>query len=381
MLTPLELPRSVLGVLLEFVDHASLHQLEATCRHARATIDATGASQSVLCLCFHHVQGTHTSQLMLAGIWRSTALKRMALRVRCTDNNSSDDAIDWKRMACIATMPCERDRNLLHDVYGTSCTLLVVCSVYARAMAHCDVLVCHAACSSVDRPCESPANTLEPSRCWLSMQSLSDRAISLQLQHTSFADSHSHSSSSARQSFAEVAQIECGCETTPCYWSSSPSPSKASRDFIEYTTRAACVIAAVHVLPYRAFWHPDSPTFAPQSVSFEFFAHDARAAAAASDQSYAIRDCDASDASARVCVYASPVYTMYNDMQLHAFELPKRVWFAEGGTFRLNLIGRYQQETFEMPPWIPSDEQEPAEPPYYCCLSYVSALGVSIDDR
>lgn len=43
---PLELPRSLLGVLLEFADHRSVHQLEASSRHASALIQATGASLS-----------------------------------------------------------------------------------------------------------------------------------------------------------------------------------------------------------------------------------------------------------------------------------------------------------------------------------------------
>lgn len=38
----LELPRSVLGVLLEYADHRSIHQLEATCRPASELIHATG---------------------------------------------------------------------------------------------------------------------------------------------------------------------------------------------------------------------------------------------------------------------------------------------------------------------------------------------------
>lgn len=238
------------------------------------------------------------------------------------------------------------------------------------------------ACSSIDRPCESPSNTLIPSRCWLSMQSLSDRSMSL--RRTLPADP------GALQNLAEVAQIECGCETAACYWSSSPSPSKSSRDFIEYTTRANCLVSTIQVLPYRAFWHPDSPTFAPQSVSFEFFA---RIKDVSDNQMMDVDDYDdvavlanghgsgASETHAKIKIYESPVYAMHNDMQLHEFALPKKVWLAQGATFRLNLLGRYQRETFEMPPWIPADDQEPAEPPYYCCISYVNAVGVSYGYR
>lgn len=211
------------------------------------------------------------------------------------------------------------------------------------------------------------------------MQSLSDR--SMLLTSRVFPPDPN-----AIQNLAEVAQIECGCETAACYWSSSPSPSKASCDFIEYTTRANCLVSTIQVLPYRAFWHPDSPTFAPQSVSFEFFARNKDV----SDNQMGIDDYDDvallangghGETHAKVKIYESPVYAMHNDMQLHEFALPKKVWLAQGSTFRLNLLGRYQRETFEMPPWIPADEQEPAEPPYYCCLSYVNAVGVSYDYR
>lgn len=217
------------------------------------------------------------------------------------------------------------------------------------------------------------------------MQSLSDRTLSRRLRSSSFGFADlATGPSSAIQSLAEVAQIECGCETAACYWSSSPSPSPHSRDFIEYTTRANCLVALVQVLPYRAFWHPDSPTFAPLSVSFEFFTSShvdgvRRKHHTGLGTLMEINDAEAVDGAERVQIYKSPVYAMTNDMQVHEFELPKKVWLPQGTTFRLNLIGRYQRETFEMPPWIPADEQEPAEPPYYCCLSHVAALGVSID--
>ncbi|TYZ60703.1 hypothetical protein PybrP1_004720 [[Pythium] brassicae (nom. inval.)] len=333
--SPLELPRSVLGELLGFLDHRSVHQLEEANRLAPSLVLATG-------------------------IWRSTVLKHVALLPELENELQDSEGNGWKRLACVAAAQCQRDRSLLLDVH---------------------------ACSSVDRACESPTNTLVPSRCWLSMQSVSDRTLSLRLRSNSFADLMIGPSSavSAIQSLAEVAQIECGCETAACYWSSSPSPHKHSRDFIEYTTRADCLVQAVQVLPYRAFWHPDSPTFAPQSVSFAFYAPSSSSSSGADS----LMDVDAAvDAKLRhdavrdrAAVYESPVYTMVNDMQLHEFELPKKVWLARGSTFRLNLLGRYQRETFEMPPWIPADEQEPAEPPYYCCLSYVAALGVSLDYR
>lgn len=209
------------------------------------------------------------------------------------------------------------------------------------------------------------------------MQSVSDRTLSRRLRSTSFADLVI-GPASALESLAEVTQIECGCETAACYWSSSPSLHQHARDFIEYTTCGACVVHAVQVLPYRAFWHPDSPTFAPQSVSFAFYA-PSRSPSRSERIDRRQDDALKWQEDGKTLVYESPVYVMVNAMELHEFALPKLVWLDHGSTFRLNLIGRHQRETFEMPPWIPADEQEPAEPPYYCCLSYVAALGVTLD--
>jgi hypothetical protein len=227
-------------------------------------------------------------------------------------------------------------------------------------------------CSSYDRPCESPANTLLPSRCWQSIQKLQTRAP-FDAHHF---DNDQGSASESLRCMAESAQIECGCNASPsscCYWSSMPSPTPFTEDFIEYATRDNCLVQRVQVVPYRAFRLPGSPAFAAERVSFHLFRREGRDV---------------------VPVYCSPLYAMKNDMTLQEFELPRSVLLSRGGLIRVNLFGRYQRETIQLPPWIHQDEhylhhnllhyhnpEDPADPTespqYYICLSYVNAVGVS----
>lgn len=124
---PLELPRSVLGVLLDFADHRSVHQLEATSRHASALIRATGAfsslSSSADAIQCAHVDVCAFCVAACTGFWRTTALKRTALHVRSEHDDPSNERLAaggacWKRLACMTTIPTQRDRNLLLDVHG-----------------------------------------------------------------------------------------------------------------------------------------------------------------------------------------------------------------------------------------------------------------------
>ena len=56
------------------------------------------------------------------------------------------------------------------------------------------------------------------------------------------------------------------------------------------------------------------------------------------------------------------------------FQLPRKV-LLERGVIRLNLLGRHQHQTFEIPEWL-QQSSEDRLPKYYCCLSYVSAMGL-----
>lgn len=86
-MSPLDLPRSVLGELLAFLDHRSVHQLEAASRPAKALVAATN-------------------------VWRAVVLQQVALP------EPEAQRVDWKRLSCIAAMACQRDRSLLLDVHG-----------------------------------------------------------------------------------------------------------------------------------------------------------------------------------------------------------------------------------------------------------------------
>ena len=55
------------------------------------------------------------------------------------------------------------------------------------------------------------------------------------------------------------------------WFSSSASIAKDATDYIDYTTVGPCMVSSVQILPYRVFWHPENPTYAPERVSFAFY--------------------------------------------------------------------------------------------------------------
>ncbi|KAJ0411611.1 hypothetical protein ATCC90586_004080 [Pythium insidiosum] len=166
--------------------------------------------------------------------------------------------------------------------------------------------------SSADRESENPGNTLAPSQCW--------REI--------------------------------------C---SSASTDKFANDFIDYALDGPSLVSAVQVLPYRVFWHPGSPTYAPIKVRFEFRERHLG---------------DRNDVAADRLVYESPEFPVQNDMTLQTFKLPVKVWATSETVLRVHLLGRQQQQTFELPAWMQQNEEDQL-PKYYSCLSYVNAVGVS----
>lgn len=169
----------------------------------------------------------------------------------------------------------------------------------------------------------------------------------------------------------ERIQYKCGCSTgKSCYWSSSASADKHATEFIDYAIGGACVLSSVQILPYRVFWHPGCPTYAPEKVRFEFY-DDESAAAAASSTAVTARPPTSPP------FYTSPVYNVQNEMTLQEFELPLKVAATASTTLRIVLIGRHQAQTFELPQWMqraPTD----AQPKYYCCISYVNVVGLPV---
>lgn len=152
--------------------------------------------------------------------------------------------------------------------------------------------------------------------------------------------------------------------------SSSASSDKNASDFIDYTLVDTCVVSAVQILPYRVFWHPGSPTYAPEKVAFEFY--DSAALELAASHSPAA-------VAAVPSFYESPVYDVVNAMRLQTFELPRRVVVSSATTvLRVKLLGRHQAQTFELPPWLQRTAEDRL-PKYYCCLSYVNVIGTSCE--
>lgn len=236
--------------------------------------------------------------------------------------DACSSSFSWKKMACLASRHVEEDVKLLHDVQEFS---------------------------SADRPSETPTNTLTHSKCWSEIRPY--------LESPALPNPNElHDVSPFGMTLGERIQHRCGCSTgNSCYWSSSASSNENATEFIDYNLVKSCVVSSVQILPYRVFWHPGSPTYAPKKVSFEFY------------------NGSVSD-GAQMPFYKSPDYKVVNDMQLQNFELPQKVVVRGTTVLRVNLLGRHQAQTFELPPWLQRTEEDRL-PKYYCCLSYVNVLG------
>lgn len=138
-------------------------------------------------------------------------------------------------------------------------------------------------------------------------------------------------------------------------------------DFIDYNLSDSCVVSCVQILPYRVFWHPGSPTYAPEKVYFEFY--DGTAVQNQTNQ----EEVKPEDLVAPF--YQSPMYSVQNDMHLQDFILPRKVIASSKTILRVKLVGRHQAQTFELPPWLQRTAEDRL-PKYYCCLSYVNVLGL-----
>ncbi|TMW57196.1 hypothetical protein Poli38472_003121 [Pythium oligandrum] len=247
----------------------------------------------------------------------------------------------WKEIACVANHSCRADNGLIKGV---------------RAF------------SSADRNSETPQNTLEPSRCWTEIHNFHGKDT-LDSPHT-FYDIPSFA-----MTLGERIQMKCGCSTgNSCYWSSSASPDQNAQDYIDYQLDGPSVVSCVQILPYRVFWHPGSPTYGPKSVYFEFFNKNGEEATPASQDPTEL----GTVATTESPFYRSPVYGVQNEMVLQDFVLPKHIWTTKDTVLRVRLLGRHQAQTFELPPWMQVTEEDRL-PKYYCCVSYVNALGMSQD--
>ncbi|OQR98991.1 glycoside hydrolase [Achlya hypogyna] len=238
----------------------------------------------------------------------------------------------WKRLSCLT--------SLAHtETFGQTELILDVIKY-----------------SSADRDSEAPGNTLKPSKCW--------REIRKYLKNDELLHPYDLQELSTftmfrlltrrNSSLGETIQMLCGCSSgNSCYWSSAASNDPNAVDSIHYRMRGPCIVRAIEIVPYRVFWHPGAPTYGPRQVTFSFFA----------------------DVDEVEPFYTSPAYDVVNEMMSQVFELPRCV-MLQGGYFSVNLLGRHQAQTFDIPPWMQQQqplEAVPNEPKYYCCLSQVSA--------
>ncbi|KAF1331539.1 hypothetical protein FI667_g4249, partial [Globisporangium splendens] len=316
-----DLPAVVVQLICAFVDHKTLHAIEKTSVELYEIVQQSG-----LCVCDREDgcllwEETH--------LWKQIAARDMV----CIETRSSD--FSWKRMTCLASRRNQEDAQLLHNVRGYS---------------------------SADRPSETPINTLSHSKCW--------SEIRPHLESPALQNPHElHDVAAFGMSLGERIQLKCGCSTgNSCYWSSSASSDKHATDYIDYNLSEPCVVSCVQILPYRVFWHPSSPTYAPEKVCFEFY--DASALQPVANQDYGAMTDDIGSP-----FYQSPLYGVQNDMRLQDFVLPRKVVTSNSTILRVKLVGRHQAQTFELPPWLQRTPEDRL-PKYYCCISYVNVLGL-----
>nr|CCA14228.1 Fbox protein putative [Albugo laibachii Nc14] len=239
----------------------------------------------------------------------------------------------------------------------------LVCMVNRPSLATESLLKEVFSCSSVDHLNESPSHTLTQSYCWKEMRARRQFFQSMNDPQLVFA-------------IAEKIQAECGCASgIPCYWSSSPSQLRDVNDWILYTIRAPCLIQRIEIVPYRVFWYPMKPTYAPRQVSFSFFVRKVNEPLHDTVKTFGIN---------AHLLYESPLYKVVSDMTLQAFHLPKPVFMEPANSFlRINLIGRSQglapiAQDIQIPNMDLNRFQNQAvfDPNYYICLTYVGACGV-----
>ncbi|OQR97114.1 F-box protein [Thraustotheca clavata] len=322
----LALPVELLAKIIHFLQHNEAHRLEIV--HSKFRVQIEGFN------CWK--QAVHEHVLFDMSKWfQYTSELHQNLRYDSNKTYLTHMHYAWKQLACLTSLAQTNtfgQTDLIHDVIKFS---------------------------SADRDSEAPANTLQPSKCWREIKKYTKRDELLHpydLQElTSFA--MFRLLTRRNSSLGETIQMLCGCSSgNSCYWSSAASTCPNAVDSIYYRMRGPCVVQSIEIVPYRVFWHPGAPTYGPRQVSFSFFA-------------------DLEDTEP---FYTSPAYDVINDMVSQSFVLPQCI-VLQGGYFGVNLLGRHQAQTFDIPAWmqhLTTPDLEPNLPKYYCCLSEVSAKGV-----
>ncbi|KAF0755339.1 hypothetical protein AaE_005003, partial [Aphanomyces astaci] len=246
-----------------------------------------------------------------------SALHRMELTCRSFYECAIDGAY-WRMSALRDAVVLPSKNEMVWKALACAC---------ARIDARESVGLLHAvvAVSSVDRPdAESPENTLRISRCFRRMRVLNDGVPRQALLNYT------------------LQTLICGCSRGECYWSSGPSSSQMQDDYIDYAVLDQCIVRAMELVPYKAFWQMGEPGYAPLKVSIALLAK--------------------SETSEERCiVYSSPPFDVANRMEIQTFQLPRQIFVPADAHVRITFHGKHQFE------------YDATENPrrYFCCISQV----------
>ena len=141
----------------------------------------------------------------------------------------------------------------------------------------------------------------------------------------------------------------------PAYWSSAGSERQDADDWVQYRLAShVCVVAAVGLRPFRAFFQYHTPIYSPLSarVMLGALCEDAGGYGAAGDAP--------DDGGAFQAQYVSPEFPVAQADELQTLTLPAPV-VCVGGVLRVQLCGRAQTQA--------------ADNRFYVCLAHLNATG------
>lgn len=144
----------------------------------------------------------------------------------------------------------------------------------------------------------------------------------------------------------------------PAYWSSAGSEQHDADDWLVYRLAAeVCVVSAVRLRPFRAFFQAHQPVYSPLRVRVMLGALGEDAGGyGAPGEAAAERD----GVDSAVYHYTSPEFDVAQADELQTLTLPAPI-ICFGGVLRLQLCGRAQSQA--------------ADNRYYVCLAHVCAEG------
>jgi hypothetical protein len=157
-----------------------------------------------------------------------------------------------------------------------------------------------------------------------------------------------------------------------CYWSSAGSADAGSAEAAAFAlAHPLCIVTAVQVRPYRAWFQRGAPIYAPRALrvrlgDFNLFDSAGRPSVEGTPARAAARVAELAAAAGapapppHAWAYASPELPVARADALQTFVLPEPVLVA-GGLLALELLGRTQRQE--------------VDGLYYTCLTYVRCVG------